>query len=266
MIDSIHRRAACQPPDRRPQVPARLTPQWNVAPGSRLIPRWTRLQIAIQLKAGNTLPRPVLIAGPRAVSWHLTAAVLDTAASGSVTRSWAHEVRNYRCPEKYSGPCSTTCTTTCTRCARCASHWPAGASRPSEAGSPPSADASYRCGRSCAVWCGPSSGCCLGRSRCHPVRGSGAGTHSCGLPARSRACHRCPGSSGASRRCRRAPRSHWSWLRPCCCCRSSWWRCALIGQRRCLVRSADDGRGQDPCTAQVARLFMLTRPRLIDLG
>jgi hypothetical protein len=43
MIDPLHRRAASQPPDRQSQVHARLTPQWNLAPGSRLIPRWTRL-------------------------------------------------------------------------------------------------------------------------------------------------------------------------------------------------------------------------------
>jgi hypothetical protein len=45
MIDPLRRWAACQPPNRRPQVAARLTPQWNVAPGSRLIPRWTRLVV-----------------------------------------------------------------------------------------------------------------------------------------------------------------------------------------------------------------------------
>jgi hypothetical protein len=45
MIDSRHWRAACQPPNRRPQVTARLIPQWNVAPDSRLIPRWTRLRL-----------------------------------------------------------------------------------------------------------------------------------------------------------------------------------------------------------------------------
>ena len=43
MIDSRHRWAACQPPNRRPQVAARLIPQWNHLTGSRLMSRWTRL-------------------------------------------------------------------------------------------------------------------------------------------------------------------------------------------------------------------------------
>ena len=33
----------CQPPNRRSQASSRLIPQWNLAPCSRLIPRWTRL-------------------------------------------------------------------------------------------------------------------------------------------------------------------------------------------------------------------------------
>jgi len=56
----------------------------------------------MQLTAANTLHRPVLIAGPRAVSWHLTAAVLDTAASVASPEAGHTEVRNYRYPEKCS--------------------------------------------------------------------------------------------------------------------------------------------------------------------
>jgi hypothetical protein len=55
MIDSRHRRAACQPPNRRSQAAARLTPHWNAAPGSRLIPRWKRLTRA-HFGRGTTLP------------------------------------------------------------------------------------------------------------------------------------------------------------------------------------------------------------------
>ena len=43
MIDSPRRRAALQSPNHHAQTPFRLIPRWNLAPGSRLMPRWTRL-------------------------------------------------------------------------------------------------------------------------------------------------------------------------------------------------------------------------------
>ena len=43
MIDTPRRRAALQPPNRRSQTSSRLIPHWNLALGSRLTPRWTRL-------------------------------------------------------------------------------------------------------------------------------------------------------------------------------------------------------------------------------
>ena len=52
MIDSPHRRAAHQPPNRRAQTPPRLIPPWNHAPGPRLTPRWTRLRLDIEFGAG----------------------------------------------------------------------------------------------------------------------------------------------------------------------------------------------------------------------
>lgn len=44
MIDPLRQWTACQSPNHQPQVLARLTPRWNLAPGSRLIPHWTRLR------------------------------------------------------------------------------------------------------------------------------------------------------------------------------------------------------------------------------
>jgi hypothetical protein len=46
MIDTPRRQAARQPLNRRFQTPSRLIPPWNHEPGSRLIPRWTRLLVA----------------------------------------------------------------------------------------------------------------------------------------------------------------------------------------------------------------------------
>ena len=45
MIDAQRRQAAHQPLNRPPTPPSRLNPRWNCEPGSRLIPRWTRLTL-----------------------------------------------------------------------------------------------------------------------------------------------------------------------------------------------------------------------------
>ena len=73
MIDPLRRWAACQPPNRRSQPAARLFPQWNAAPGSRLTRRWTRLTLealddvvqttALELRE---IPRPALFLAAKA--------------------------------------------------------------------------------------------------------------------------------------------------------------------------------------------------------
>jgi len=46
MIDTPRMPAPCEPAIPKSQTPSRLIPRWNLAPGSRLTPRWTRLSLA----------------------------------------------------------------------------------------------------------------------------------------------------------------------------------------------------------------------------
>jgi hypothetical protein len=59
MIDTPRQRAALQPPNRQLQAPFRLIPHWNLATGSRLTPRWTRLNLASTIASNDNFEHHV---------------------------------------------------------------------------------------------------------------------------------------------------------------------------------------------------------------